>query len=92
MVKALHQAGIAVVLDVVYNHTCEGDHQRTDLQLQRLRWSELLHADPRNSPIPYANYSGTGNTLNFSHPTSTKDGDGQPSLLAPRDAHRRIPV
>ena len=44
MVKALHRAGIAVVLDVVYNHTCEGDHTGTDLQLQRLRWSELLHA------------------------------------------------
>ena len=37
MVKAFHQAGIGVVLDVVYNHTCEGDHRGPDLQLQGIR-------------------------------------------------------
>ena len=44
MVKAFHKAGIFVVLDVVYNHTCEGDHARPYLQLQGFRRRRLLHA------------------------------------------------
>ena len=44
MVKAFHQAGIGVVLDVVYNHTCEGDYKGPDLQLQGFRQRRLLHA------------------------------------------------
>jgi len=67
MVKALHKAGIAVVLDVVYNHTCEGDHRGPVYSFKGLDGSGyyMPSSDPAN---PYANYSGTGNTLNFSHP------------------------
>jgi glycogen operon protein len=67
MVKALHQAGIAVVLDVVYNHTCEGDHRGPVYSFKGLGAAGyyMPSSDPK---VPYANYSGTGNTLNFSQP------------------------
>jgi len=67
MVKALHEAGIFVVLDVVYNHTCEGDHTGPTYSLKGLDATGyyMQSSDPAN---PYANYSGTGNTLNFSQP------------------------
>jgi len=64
MIKALHQAGIFVVLDVVYNHTCEGDNTGPTYSFKGLDPASyyILSSDPMN---PYANYSGTGNTLNF---------------------------
>ena len=67
MVKAFHQAGIGVVLDVVYNHTCEGDHRGPIYSFKGLDSAGyyMQSSDPAN---PYANYSGTGNTLNFGQP------------------------
>jgi glycogen operon protein len=67
MVKALHKAGIAVVLDVVYNHTCEGDRLGPIYSLKGFDAAGyyMLSSNPAN---PYANHSGTGNTLNFSQP------------------------
>jgi isoamylase len=67
VVKAFHEARIAVVLDVVYNHTCEGDHQGPIYSLKGFDAAGyyMMSGDPNN---PYANHSGTGNTLNFSHP------------------------
>lgn len=65
MVKAFHQAGIGVVLDVVYNHTCEGDH-RGPIYSYKGFDSESYYMLSSDSANPYANYSGTGNTLNFS--------------------------
>jgi isoamylase len=67
MVKAFHQADIAVVLDVVYNHTCEGDHRGPIYSYKGIdvAGNYMLTGDPAN---PYANYSGTGNTLNFGEP------------------------
>lgn len=64
MVKALHDAGIGVVLDVVYNHTCEGDQRGPIYSFKGFDSSGyyMLTSDPA---CPYANYSGTGNTLNF---------------------------
>jgi isoamylase len=66
MVKAFHAAGIAVVLDVVYNHTCEGDSNGPTYSFKGFGASGyyMLSPDPAS---PYANYSGTGNTLNFGH-------------------------
>jgi glycogen operon protein len=71
MIKALHKAGIAVVLDVVYNHTCEGDHRGPTYSFKGFDAANcyMLSSDPTN---PYANYTGTGNTLNFSHATVRK--------------------
>ena len=65
MVKAFHKAGIGVVLDVVYNHTCEGDHRGPIYSFKGFDGPSyyMLSSNPAN---PYANYSGTGNTLNFS--------------------------
>jgi isoamylase len=67
MVKAFHDAGIGVVLDVVYNHTCEGDHRGPIYSFKGIDSPGyyMLSSDPAN---PYANYSGTGNTLNFGQP------------------------
>jgi isoamylase len=64
MVKAFHQADIGVVLDVVYNHTCEGDYKGPIYSFKGLDSAGyyMMSSDPAN---PYANYSGTGNTLNF---------------------------
>lgn len=66
MVKALHQAGIGVVLDVVYNHTCEGD-QRGPIYSYKGFDSAAYYMMSGDPAMPYANYSGTGNTLNFGH-------------------------
>jgi glycogen operon protein len=64
MVKAFHEAGIGVVLDVVYNHTCEGDHRGPIYSYKGFDSASyyMMTSDPIN---PYANYSGTGNTMNF---------------------------
>jgi glycogen operon protein len=67
MVKAFHQAGIFVVLDVVYNHTCEGDHRGPIYSFKGLD-AAAYYMLSGNPAIPYANYSGTGNTLNFGQP------------------------
>jgi glycogen operon protein len=66
MVKALHAAGIEVVLDVVYNHTCEGNKEGPTYSYKGFDNSAyyMLSDDPAE---PYLNYSGTGNTFNFSH-------------------------
>ncbi|HYS11077.1 MAG TPA: glycogen debranching protein GlgX, partial [Myxococcales bacterium] len=66
MVKALHRAGIEVILDVVFNHTAEGDERGPTLGFRGLdnRTYYILEKDRSR----YANYSGTGNTLNANNP------------------------
>ena len=66
MVKALHRAGIEIILDVVFNHTAEGDHRGPTLSFRGLENSAYYILEPDRSR--YANYSGTGNTLNTNHP------------------------
>jgi isoamylase len=66
MVKALHRAGIEVVLDVVFNHTAEGDDRGPTLSFRGL--DNLTYYILENDRSRYANYSGTGNTLNANHP------------------------
>ncbi len=65
MVKALHRAGIEVILDVVFNHTAEGDHRGPTLCFRGLdnRAYYILERDGSG----YVNYTGTGNTLNANH-------------------------
>jgi glycogen operon protein len=65
MVKAFHKAGIEVILDVVYNHTAEGDDDGPTLSLKGLDNSVYYILD--KDRLTYANYSGTGNTLNASN-------------------------
>ena len=66
MVKALHRAGIEVILDVVFNHTAEGDHLGPTLSFRGIDNSTYYILEQDRSR--YANYSGTGNTLNANHP------------------------
>jgi isoamylase len=66
MVKALHRAGLEIILDVVYNHTAEGDHRGPTLSLRGLENSAYYILEPDRAR--YANYTGTGNTLNANHP------------------------
>lgn len=67
MVKRLHAAGIEVILDVVYNHTGEGNHLGPMLSFKGVDnavYYRLMHNDRRF----YMDYTGTGNTLNTMHP------------------------
>jgi isoamylase len=66
MVKALHRAGIEVILDVVFNHTAEGDHGGPTLCFRGLDNSAYYILEHDRSR--YANYTGTGNTFNANHP------------------------
>ncbi len=66
MVKALHRAGIEVILDVVFNHTAEGDHRGPTLSFRGLDNPTYYILEEDRSR--YANYSGTGNTFNANHP------------------------
>jgi len=66
MVKALHRAGIEIILDVVFNHTAEGDHRGPTLSFRGLDNNSYYVLESDRSR--YANYSGTGNTLNANHP------------------------
>ncbi len=65
MVKALHRAGIEVILDIVFNHTGEGDHRGPTISFRGLENVAyyMLQPDRRY----YHNYSGTGNTVNCNH-------------------------
>ena len=62
MVKALHRAGIEVILDVVYNHTAEGDENGPTFCFKGLE--NRVYYFLKDGRSRYANYSGTGNTLN----------------------------
>ena len=66
MVKALHRAGIEVILDVVFNHTAEDDENGPTLSLRGIDNSVYYLLDPSN-PSTYINDSGVGNTLNANH-------------------------
>ena len=69
MVKALHAAGIEVILDVVYNHTAEGNHMGPTLSFRGIdngAYYRLVEDDKRY----YMDYTGTGNSLNVRHPHS----------------------
>jgi glycogen operon protein len=71
MVKALHRAGIEVILDVVYNHTAEGNHLGPTLSFRGIdngTYYRLVGDNPRY----YMDYTGTGNTLNVRHPQVLK--------------------
>jgi isoamylase len=69
MVKGLHNAGIEVILDVVYNHTAEGNHAGPTLSfrgIDNLAYYRVMPGDPRH----YMDFTGCGNTLNMVHPHS----------------------
>jgi isoamylase len=67
MVKALHRAGIEVILDVVYNHTAEGNHTGPTLSFRGIDNASYYRLRSDN-PRFYIDYTGTGNTLNMMQP------------------------
>ena len=67
MVKALHQAGIEVILDVVYNHTAEGNHLGPMLSFKGVDNASYYRLEP-DDPRLYMDFTGTGNSLNPVHP------------------------
>ena len=67
MVRALHAAGIEVILDVVYNHTAEGGELGPTLSLRGIDNRSYYRLSPEN-PREYVDFTGCGNTLNVQHP------------------------
>ena len=91
MVKALHRAGIEVILDVVYNHTAEGNHLGPMLSFKGVdnkSYYRLVPDDPRH----YMDYTGTGNTLNARAPERAAADHGLAALLGGRVPRRRLPL
>jgi isoamylase len=68
MVKALHRAGIEVILDVVYNHTAEGNHLGPMLAFKGVDNTSYYRLMP-DDPHFYMDFTGTGNSLNVVHPS-----------------------
>ncbi len=71
MVKALHRAGIEVILDVVYNHTAEGNHMGPTMSFRGVD-NLTYYRTVADQPRYYMDYTGTGNTLNVRHPQVLK--------------------
>ncbi len=71
MVKALHKAGIEVILDVVFNHTSEGNHDGPTINFKGFGNSTYYYLWPPDHQF-YMDYSGCGNTLNCNHPIPEK--------------------
>ncbi len=89
--RCLHEAGIEVILDVVYNHTCEGNHLGPTLcfrGIDNASYYRLVPGDQRY----YIDETGCGNTFNLDPPARPAAGDGLPALLGRGDARRRLPL
>jgi len=71
LVKALHKAGIEVILDVVFNHTDEGNEFGPTFSFRGIDNRTFYLLDPHH-PATYLNYSGVGNTFNANHPIPQK--------------------
>mgnify|MGYP000679771481 CR=1 FL=1 len=71
MVKALHKAGIEVILDVVFNHTDEGNHQGPTFSFRGFDNLNYYYLVPENQAF-YYDYTGCGNTFNCNHPVGSK--------------------
>jgi isoamylase len=71
MVKALHKAGIEVILDVVFNHTDEGNHQGPTFSFRGFDNLNYYYLTPGNEQF-YYDFTGCGNTFNCNHPVGSK--------------------
>ena len=69
-VRALHDAGIGVLLDVVFNHTAEGGADGPTINFKAIANDIFYHHEP-NDPRRYRDYTGCGNTVNCNHPLVT---------------------
>lgn len=71
MVKELHKAGIEVILDVVFNHTNEGNHEGPTINFKGID-NNIYYFLSKDNPEYYFDYSGCGNTINANHPVVEK--------------------
>ena len=90
MVKALHKAGIEVILDVVFNHTCEGNEFGPTISFKGLE--NRVYYMLEDGGAHYRNYSGCGNTVNGNHPDRARDDLPLPSTLGSQLSHRWVSV
>ncbi len=91
MVNAIHEAGIEVMLDVVYNHTGEGGGKGPTLSFRGIDNLSYYRTDPED-PGVYINDTGCGNTINADHPRVQAHDQGQPGLLAQEHGCGRVQV
>ncbi len=89
MVRELHRAGIEVILDVVYNHTAEGNHLGPDPQFQRNRQRGLLPPGKRKPALLHGLYR-LRKYAKYPKPASFAAHHGQLTLLGERNARRRF--
>jgi isoamylase len=90
MVKTLHRAGIEVILDVVYNHTAEGGHNGPTVCFRGFENDTYYTLEQDRSR--FANFSGTGNTVNANHPIVRRMILDSLPVLGARDARGWVPV
>ena len=91
MVRAFHEAGIEVILDVVYNHTAEGNHLGPTINFRGIdnaAYYRLVDDDPRY----YMDYTGTGQQPQRAPPAHPAADHGLAAVLGDRDARRRVPL
>ena len=91
MVRRYHDAGIEVILDVVYNHTGESNHLGPTLSFRGIDNEDYYRLDPDDRRY-YVDYTGTGNTLDATSPRVLQPDHGLAALLDHRDARRRLPL
>jgi glycogen operon protein len=91
MVRALHAAGLEVILDVVYNHTAEGNHLGPTVSLRGIDNRTYYRLQP-HPPRYYEDFTGRGHNRDMREPACAAADHGQPALLGDRDARGRVPV
>ena len=91
MVRALHAAGLEVILDVVYNHTAEGNQLGPTLSMRGIDNAAYYRLSPKDKRY-YMDFTGCGNTLNMIHPRVLAAHHGQPAPLGAGDARGRLPL
>ena len=91
MTAKLHGAGLELILDVVYNHTAEGNERGPTLSYKGIDNASYYRLLP-NQKRYYINDTGTGNTVNLSHPRVIQMVMDQLALLGRAHAHRRLPL
>ena len=91
MIARFHDAGLEVVLDVVYNHTAEGNEMGPTLSFKGIDNASYYRLIPDN-PRYYINDTGTGNTVNLSHPRVMQMVTDSLALLGAGNRSRWLPL
>ena len=89
MVRNLHAAGIEVILDVVYNHTAEGNQLGPTLSFRGIDNASYYRLSPED-PRYYMDFTGCGNTFNMQQSARAAVDHGQPAVLDHANARRRL--